>query len=186
MNRLKQPAVLAAAVVIAATLGACTTAGGNGTPTATTSPSQSVTTPATPTLSQAELDSAAASAAVVTMWEVIDRLGADPKSDLGELGSVTRDAENTQWTKLLFERRTRGERFIGNTKVTVKSATAGAEGEYRVDACLDVSKLNVVDAQGKSIVPAERKPTIGYSYDVTQDQTSKRWYVISEKVVEAC
>ncbi|KGN41905.1 hypothetical protein N801_04265 [Knoellia aerolata DSM 18566] len=40
---------------------------------------------------------------------------------------------------------------------------------YQVSACVDVSKVNVVDKAGKSVVSAERQPRTRYTYKVQQD-----------------
>lgn len=100
---------------------------------------------------------------------------------------MARGAVSSQWTKNLFDRRSRGERFIGHTSVAIESSTStGKSGEYRVGACLDVSKLNVVDAAGKSIVPSGREPQIRYVYGVTQDKGTSKWYVTSEQASGKC
>ncbi|MGL5827187.1 MAG: hypothetical protein ACRCYU_20575 [Nocardioides sp.] len=183
MNRHTQRlAVIAALAVTVGALGACNSSGPGASPTPTpSSPSP------TKTKSQAELDAAAAGEAVVQFWKVVDVVGADPKSKIEDLNNVARGDVNLQWTKNLFDRRVRGERFIGHTSVEVLSSTpAKAARTHEVGVCLDVSKLNIVDKSGKSIVPANRQPRIGYKYQVVQDAATEKWYVSTEGAQGSC
>lgn len=155
-------------------------------PTSTKS-STSAAPSATPsTRPSAEVDEERAGQAVIDLWKVIDKVGADPKSNLEEINTVARGAVNTQWTKNLFDRRVRGERFVGHTTVKVLATSLKEAGVYGVSACLDVSGLNVVDSKGRSIVPADRQPRLGYTYEVTQDKKDQKWYVTTEKVTGSC
>ena len=184
------------AMALAVTLGAValTSACNNpepGTVVVTPSPSSTSVTPtttATSTATREEKNAKAASAAVVEFWAVVDRLGSNPKSKLEDLATVSRDPANAQWTQNLFNRRIRGEKFIGSTTVTIESSkpATSAEDVYTVMACLDVSKLNVVDAEGKSVIPATRKPRISYQYEVKQDSSTAKWYLTAEKAGTEC
>jgi len=55
---------------------------------------------------------------------------------------------------------------------------------YKVTACIDASKVNLVDKNGKSVVPPEGPRRVSYDYTVENDQ--RKWYVIKEKVTKTC
>jgi glutathionyl-hydroquinone reductase len=40
----------------------------------------------------------------------------------------------------------------------------------QVTACMDVSKVNVRDSDGKSVVTADRSPRVSYDYTVEMDR----------------
>lgn len=161
---------------------------GPGEPSSPPSVSPTSSTPSTSpsTRSPADVDEERAGQAVIELWNVIDKVGTDPKSKLEEINTVARGTVNTQWTKNLFDRRVRGERFVGHTTVKVLEASLKKAAVYEVSACLDFSGLNVVDSKGKSIVPADRQPRLGYTYEVTQDKKDQKWYVTTEKVTGPC
>ena len=49
-------------------------------------------------------------------------------------------------------------------------------------ACIDASKANLVDKDGKSVVPPNGPRRVAYDYTVGND--NQRWYVIKERVTE--
>jgi hypothetical protein len=55
---------------------------------------------------------------------------------------------------------------------------------FDVIACIDVSKVNVMDKDDKSVVPADRPDRVGYDYAVEMDR--QKWYVVKEKVNGTC
>lgn len=173
-------------LLLTGTLGLSACSPDEPTPTSTNSPTSTASSASPSTRPSAEVDEERAGQTVIDLWKVIDKIGADPKSNLEEINTVARGAVNTQWTKNLFDRRVRGERFVGHTTVKVLEASLKEAGVYGVSACLDVSGLNVVDSKGKSIVPAGRQPRLGYTYEVTQDKKDQKWYVTTEKVSGSC
>ncbi len=143
-----------------------------GTPTTTTS-----TTAVDPQLAGAE-------AAVAKLWALVDALGADPQRSLDELTSVARDQSLETWRELLTQRRRQGHRQIGSTTI-VSSEAASTGGKLTVDTCIDVSKTNLVDKDGKSVVAANRAPRVRYTFVVERGRDGA-FYVMKDEAVETC
>lgn len=174
MTRLKQPATLAAAIVLAATLGACTSAGGNGVSTSATtstaSPTTTTTPSATPTQSPEDLAIAAAKEKIPAYFATSDRSLQDTKTfsreefkkvaittaldDLGNLFSAFQAQNYKQVGTTVVESMTDPK---VNLAMDLKKTPPDVPN-VQMQVCIDVSKLNVVDASGKSVVPADRKP----------------------------
>src|SRR5215218_3649707 len=109
--------------------------------------------PASPTPSADEQNLREAERAVSRFWSVIDRLSADPDSDLTELTTVSRGSVAAQWARNINQDRYDRVRSTGN--VVVRNATAKPSKRrnvFDVTACIDVSKVNVTDKDGKSVV----------------------------------
>ena len=175
MTRLKQTRTLAAAVVLAATLGACTTTGGNGVSTSSATPSHTptmtkTTTSATPTQSPEDLAIAAAKARIPEYNAMADSSLKDTKAFSIEsfkkvaIGTALDDLNNrfsavsaqgyTQTGDSVIESMT-------NPRVDLKLDLKKSPPDVptvQLDVCLDVSKVNLIDAAGKSVLPADRKP----------------------------
>lgn len=175
MTRLKQLSHLAATVVLAASLGACTTASGNGVSTSFTSPSQSpstatTTTSPTPTQSPEDLAIATTKEKIPAYFAVSDRSLQDTKSfnredfkkvaittaldDLGNLFSAFQAQNYKQVGTTAVESMT-------DPKVSLSmdlKKTPPDVPNVQMQVCIDVSKLNVVDSAETSVVPADRKP----------------------------
>ena len=143
-----------------------------GTPTTTTS-----TTAADPQLAGAE-------AAVAKLWALVDALGADPQRSLDELTTVARDQSLETWRELLTSQRRKGYRQTGSISVVSSTATS-AGGKFNVDTCIDVSKTNLVDKDGKSVVAAGRPPRVRYT-SVVEQGTDGKFYVMQDKAVGTC
>ena len=140
---------------------------------------------ASPTPSAGEQNLREAEAAVFRFWRVIDRLSSDPDSDLTQLTTVSRGSVAAQWAKNINQDRYDRVRSTGN--VVVRNATAKPSKQrnvFDVTACIDVSKVNVTDKDGKSVVPADRPDRVGYDYAVEMDR--QKWYVVKEKVNGTC
>jgi len=174
MTRLKQPATLAAAIVLVAALGACTS--NEGTPTATktsTSPSSTPstsTTTATPTLSPEDEAIAAAKSMIPQYVAMADRsLIEGPKFNVEDFKKVAIssgliDLQN-RYNVFTAQKFTQ----IGNTKVEamdnprvdlkldLKKSPPDVP-TVQLDVCVDVSKVNLVDAAGTSQIPPTRVP----------------------------
>jgi hypothetical protein len=75
----------------------------------------------TPSPSAEELNLRKAERAVSRFWRVIDRLSADPDSDLTELTTVSRGSVAAQWAKNINQDRYNRVRSSGN--VVVRDAT---------------------------------------------------------------
>jgi hypothetical protein len=147
--------------------------------------SPSLSRAASSTQSADEQNLREAERAVFRFWRVIDRLSADPNSDLTELTTVSRGAVAAQWARNINQDRYDRVRSTGN--VVVRNATAKPSKQrnvFDVTACIDVSKVNVTDKDGKSVVPADRPAWVSYDYAVEMDQ--QKWYVVKEKVNGTC
>ncbi len=146
-------------------------------PTATPTAMTTSTTSADPQLAGAE-------AAVAGLWGLVDALGADPKRSLDELTTVARDQSLETWRELLTSQRRRGYRQTGGISV-VSSSARSAGGKFTVDTCIDVSKTNLVDKYGKSVVAADRPPRVRYT-SVVEQGTDGKFYVMQDKAVGTC
>jgi hypothetical protein len=142
-------------------------------------------TNATPSPSAEELKLHEAEGAVVRFWRVIDRLSADPNSDLTKLTTVSRGSVAAQWARNINQYRFDGVKAEGRVAVhDVVAKQTKDDDLYKVTACIDASKVNLVDKNGKSVVPPEGPRRVSYDYTVENDQ--RKWYVIKEKVTKTC
>jgi hypothetical protein len=146
----------------------------------TSTPDQAVSTPsvADPDLLQSE-------AAVGRFWRVVDRLSADPFTKLEALATVSRGAVNAQWHANITSYRQRQWKQTGRVSVVGPSAVRSPKsGQYSVSACIDVSKTDLVDKTGKSVVDKSGLSRVMYRYTVQQD--AGRWYVVGERATSTC
>lgn len=174
MTRLKQTRTLAAALVLAASLGACTTSSDPGPTGSSTSapgaPSTTTTTTATPTLSPEEVAIAAATALIPVYFATRDRsLQEGKKFDVEDFKKVAISSG-------LIEMQNRYNVFTAQKFTQIGSARIETIDNPRVDlaldlkksppdvptvqldVCIDVSKVNIVDETGKSQIPSTRIP----------------------------
>jgi len=141
--------------------------------------------PASPTPSADEQNLREAEAAISRFWRVIDRLSSDPDSNLTQLTTVSRGSVAAQWSRNINQYRF--DRVKAEGRVDVREVVAKQSKKdnlYKVTACIDASNVNLVDKNGKSVVPPEGPRRVSYDYTVEQDQ--QKWYVIKEKVTETC
>lgn len=123
---------------------------------APTSDSPDTPAPATPQ----DLAAEAARERYTEYLEVTDQVAQDGYADPERFRSVAVDPELTQL--FLTARRLAGVRTTGDTEVaslTVQSVELDAADSYptvRLLACLDVSKVTAVDANGESVIAADR------------------------------
>jgi hypothetical protein len=183
LHAVRRTPTIVAALTLAslAALTACSDAsGGTADPTSTpTSAVPSTSTP-NPTASTADEGTKAAEAAVVKLWATIDELSINPNIKLERLATVARDQALFQWqfTYLRADRR-KGYRQIGKSSVVSTSANQLANARsYKVAACVDFSKVNVVDRQGKSVVAAGRPARTQDTYTV--EDTGSGWFVVHQ------
>lgn len=191
---------LAAASALLLVLGACSDGSdepGND-PTATPT-----TTSPTPTLTEtpptdAEVASQAAEAKVREYYEVRDQLGLDPTAPLRLLRQVATSIELEAQQRLFKKERSQGLVQTGQTRVAelvVQSVDldnsdpkAGRVPTVQVDVCYDVSNVDVVDEDGKSIVSPDR-PEVGWiryfvsNYEWATDPRGA-WRVATSKSLE--
>jgi hypothetical protein len=176
--------LIAAAVALAAitVTSACTT----NDPTPTPSPATSVTsttttpTPSSTSLSPAEQDAKDAAQMITRFWGVLDELASDPKKSLDKLAAVSRDQAIAQWRSNLTTYRRSGWKQLGDSTVLSAKAQAVDGKSFAVKACIDVSKANVVDRAGKSVIAAGRQDRMLYTYKV--QKAPEGFFVTEDKL----
>lgn len=147
---------------------------------ATASPSPTPTP--TPTASEA-----AAIARARGYAAMLDKLSSNPKANLDELSTVARGKAADKWRQIILDDRSAGHRQTGSTKLTLISAKAGSsDQQWVVTMCLDVSGVDVVDRDGKSVVTKNRPDRVRDVLTVQQDTSSSRWYVTQDEVTGTC
>ncbi|WP_148236451.1 hypothetical protein [Intrasporangium calvum] len=176
--------VIGLAIVAVLATGGCTD---QGLPPATTSsPSATGTTPITTstTMTAQDPELAAAEATVEKLWKLVDALGADKQRSLDELNTVARDQTLEIWRELLTKRRREAIRQTGSTSI-VSTEASSARGKLTVDTCFDVSKTNLLDTDGKSVVSENRASRVRYT-SVVERGSNGNYYVVQDKAVETC
>lgn len=168
MRQVGRPKRLAAASALLLVLGACSDGSddpGNdplATPT-TTSPTPT-TTEKPP--SDRELASQAATELVQKYYAIRNELRQKPATPLRRLRSVSISTDLADQENFLHTQRKNGLRQVGTTRIaelTVQSITldnsdprAGRVPTVVIDVCYDVKDVDIVDADGKSLVPDDR------------------------------
>jgi hypothetical protein len=162
--------IVAIGVLASALLAACGGSGvhAQGDPT----PSVSITTPSSVATPKAPSKSAQAVAAAVVQVKKYERLLGEfaihPGMSLDRLYSVSTQPDVTDEIAFLNHFRSSGDRQHGLTRVVsakVISVELAGQGPARsprptvqLKVCLDVSGVHAFGREGKSIVPASRKP----------------------------
>ena len=187
MTDSKRMMAAALALVVITATSSCTT--NDPSPVSTSSSPTSITTtpPATTStsLSPADQDRQRAENAVGKFWAVIDELAADPFSKLERITTVSRDQTAAQWRKNLMSDRGKGWKQVGKTKVaSAEAKPSGSSSQFVVAACIDVSKVNIVDKDGKSVIAASRPPQVAYRFTVQED--NEKLYVITDEATGTC
>jgi hypothetical protein len=196
MRQVARAKRLAAASALLLVLGACSDGSGEpgNDPTATrttTSPTSTVTE----TPPESEVASQAAEAKVREYYAVRDQLRTDPTAPLRVLRSVAISVELDAQQRLFRNERSRGLIQTGRTRIaelTVQSVDmdnsdpeAGRVPTVQVDVCYDVSDVDVVDEDGKSIVKRDRPETGWIRYFVSNYEWARdpngAWRVASSK-----
>ena len=176
MNRLGLISWATGTVMLAA-VSAC--GGSNTDPPPTSEPSSpspsSPTTSSSPS-SPSDAASAAATDAVRSYFAVVDQLRSDPAVDLKKLKSVATSAQLNAVETLISRQRDEGQRQTGTTalnELEVQSVNldnsdpkAGKVPTVVIDVCWNVTKVDVLDKSGKSIVSSDRPDTGWTRYTV--------------------
>ena len=169
------------ATVLATACGCSPTAG--LTPSTTASPpsvSQYASPTPTPTvLTPDEQDLVTAKAAYATYVKELDRLSADPESKINDLGRVARDSALEQGRKDLLTMRVAGYRLKGSTVIDGMTAKLSKPNKWTLTACLDLSKSDLVDAKGKTVMG----PPYRMSHRATVIRDSRNYFVTTDNVV---
>lgn len=170
-------------------------------PPTTRSPSPSSLAPTTATTtppSDTEAASAKASAVLRKYYGVRNQLRRDPSRPLNLLDAVAISTELAAQKDLFKKEREQGIHQVGNTRIAeleVQSVNldnsdpkVGKVPTVQVDLCFDVSNVDVVDAEGKSVVSPHR-PDIGWiqflvsNYEWDSDPDGG-WRVASSQDIE--
>ncbi len=147
-------------------------------PTTSSSTTTSPTSAPTRTLSPAEKDLQSARDALSKFTSVTDELASDPYTHLEKLDTVSRDQAIYQWRFILTGQRVKQWKQIGKTTIVSSHAILLGGKKFAVTACVDVSKVNVVDKAGKSVVAAGRPPRAQYTYKV--EKAPQGFFVIED------
>ena len=167
----------ATGTLMLAAVSAC--GGTDADPPQTSKPSS--TSPSTPTTSSSPSSpsdeaSADASDALRNYFTVVDQLRSDPKGDLKKLKSVATSAQLNAVETLIGRQHDEGQRQTGTTAINemkVQSVSldnsdprAGKVPTVVIDVCWDVSRVDVLDKSGESIVSPDRPDTGWTRYTV--------------------
>lgn len=148
------------------------------------SPPATASQSATPTIPTSE---AAAIERTQSYVAMLDKLSSNSKANLDELSTVARGKAADKWRQIILDDRSAGHRQTGSTRLTLVSARAGSSDQQRVvTMCLDVSGVDVVDRDGKSVVSKNRPDRVRDVLTVRQDTSSSQWYVTQDEVTGAC
>lgn len=145
-------------------------------PTPPTSSSPAEPTTAASSTSPSDAATADATAAMKDYFTVVDEVRSDPAADLKGLKSVATSAQLTAVETLIRRQRDEGQRQTGTTTISelkVQSVNldnsdpdAGKVPTVVIDVCWDVSKVDVLDKSGESIVSPDRPDTGWTRYTV--------------------
>lgn len=147
----------------------------------TPTPTQTPTPSATPT---PESDQELAEQTVIAWYRTLDEVGQRklPISALKKYGTgaaLELDTSNQE------DYRRKGWKVTGRTKValTFVRIAAQTDGSHTAQftACLNVSKVVVVDRNGKSVVSPERKDVYPVTVTVTKAKGASEWMYSREK-----
>ena len=178
-RRLTAAAGIAALALL---VSSCT---GQDDPVAEPTPSSAAPTTSAPTSSSvvpvSAEDQAVAEATdlVRAYYAEIDRVNIDPNADANTLRDVTANEAFDLQLRTALQTKARGLTQIGNVRVLevtpfsidLSSDATAQPPKYPtivMDTCIDVSEVNVVDAEGKSVVASTRPPQSAARVDVVQ------------------
>jgi hypothetical protein len=99
---------------------------------------------------------------------VTGELGSNPNLSLNKLATVASDKAIAHWRLVLTSERVKQWKQVGRATVVSSEAKATSGNTFDVTACIDVSKVNVVDKNGQSVVAAGRLPRVQYTYKVAK------------------
>jgi hypothetical protein len=191
---------IAAAALLLVAMTSCANDGQDPAANASPTPSSSTPTPtatATPP-SDTELASEAASATLRKYYDVRNQLRQNPRRPLTLLDQVAISTELAAQKNLFKKERKQGLHQVGATKVAeleVQSVNldnsnpkAGKVPTVQIDLCFDVSKVDVVDADGKSVISPDRPDTGWIQFLVSnyewETDPDAGWRVASSKDIE--
>jgi hypothetical protein len=197
VTTLRGASALATAALLLAAVTACADDGqdpSSNLPPTSTSPTPSASTPP----SDAEVASEAASELVRRYYVVRNQLRQDPKQPLSLLKTVAISTELAAQENLFKKEREQGLYQTGETRVAeleVQSVNldnsdpkAGKVPTVQIDVCFDVSDVDLIDADGKSVVSPDRPDTGWIRYSVANYEWDSdpdgAWRVASSQDIE--
>lgn len=149
----------------------------SATPTPTPPPSPSPSTDA----------ERAATDAVIAYIRVVDKLGIDPAADMDELSTVATGDALAQMQYILLRYRQDGWRQVGGKVPAFHAATPGSSAsEWTISMCVDLSAVDLLDANGNSVKNPDGPPRVLIEYGATESLAAGQWYVATEKAIETC
>lgn len=122
-------------------------------------------------------DQSTATGAVVAFRKMRDDLAGSPTKPLTDLSQVARGEARKDEMKTLQIYRTKGWRSSGATGLDDLRQTSSTKDGAKVSACVDYSQVDVVDADGASVVSDDRQERVLHRYTVAHDDTADTWFV---------
>ncbi len=201
MTNARRFSLLATAAAVAIAMGGCASDGNDpaATPTPTSSSSSPAPTTTSPTpQSDSEIASEAASVVLRKFYDLRNQLRQDPSQPLTLLDDVAISTELAAQKQLFKKEREQGLHQTGETKVVeleVQSVNldnsdpkVGKVPTVQIDLCFDVSGVDVIDKDGKSVISPDRPDTgwiqflvSNYQWDTDPDGS---WRVASSQDIE--
>jgi hypothetical protein len=191
---------IAAAALLLVAMTSCANDGQDPAANASPTPSSSTPTPtatATPPRTPVRCQTAA-SATLRKYYDVRNQLRQNPSRPLSLLDQVAISTELAAQKNLFKKERKQGLHQVGATKVAeleVQSVNldnsdpkAGKVPTVQIDLCFDVSKVDVVDADEKSVISLDRPDTGWIQFLVSnyewETDPDAGWRVASSKDIE--
>lgn len=190
---------VATAVLLLVAVTACADDGNDPATNPSAFPSSSAPTTSTPTPpSDSEVASEAASVVLRKFYDVRNQLRQDPGLPLDRLDEVAISTELAAQKNLFKKERTQGLHQIGETKVAKLDVTSvnldnsdpkvGKVPTVQIDLCFDVSGVDVIDKNGKSVISPDRPDTGWIRFLVSNYQWDNDpeggWRVASSQDIE--
>jgi hypothetical protein len=177
----------ATGAVVLAAVAACASSGDEPDPPIPSSSSSSATptgpTSASPTASEADVATEAAEAVLWRYFVVLDTLRQNPRRSLDSLASVATSTQLAAQRRLLGTERSQELRQIGTTALAHlivqavnldnQDPQAGLVPTVTIDACWDVSAVDIVDVNGQSVVSPDRASSGWTRYTIANYRWSK-------------
>lgn len=194
-THLRTPALLAAALLLSVAATSCTgndpDPDGSLSPAPTSTPSETSDSPSPTPLSETEQAAQDVEALVRRYFAVVDQVNQDDTVPARRLRSVTGGVQLKARQIALERHRDGGRRQIGELVVrelVVENMNLDGTPTAKVDVCWDVSGVDVVDANGNSVVLSNRVDLKWTRYTVTNDRWSSNphdgWRVVNGSDLE--
>lgn len=171
MNNLGQARRALVGLAVVAVVAGCTGGDPIAAPTTTTTAVPTARTTTVQTLAQKQI--AEAEVTAVRFVRVNDALGQDPSPDFRKIVSVARDQAAEQTRQIRLSQLKRKWRQVGDTQVVSMKTKPLGDERFAVTVCLDLKDVDVVDANGKSVVSrkaGETRDEDRYTVELTPDK----------------